>query len=54
VVVDRFTKLVKYILYSTTIDSTELANIIIEYIVLKYRVPDLIVSDRGSMFTSGY
>ena len=54
VVVDRFTKMVRYIPVSTTIDAAELAEVFHSEIVCRYGMPDGIVSDRGSVFTSAF
>ena len=54
VVVDRFSKMVKYLPTKTTIDSPELAELLIDACFSQYGTPKTIVSDRGTTFTSGY
>ena len=54
VVVDQFTKMVRYIPVSTTINAAELAEISHSEIVCRYGMPDGVVSDQGSVFTSAF
>jgi len=54
VIVDRYTKIVKYIPCRKTIDSLELAKIFFKYWVKDQGIPADIVSDRGSVFTSKF
>jgi transposase InsO family protein len=54
VIVDRFTKMAIYIPCNKTCTAEELADIFYEEIICKYGVPQGIVSDRGSVFTSAY
>jgi len=54
VVVDRFTKGAKYYAYSETMTAPELAVVFYKLIVYNYGCPRGIVSDRGTLFTSGY
>ena len=54
VVVDRFTKMVRYLPVTTKIDAAELAEVFHAEIVCRYGMPDGIVSDRGSIFTSDF
>ena len=54
VVVDRFTKMVRYLPTTTTIDAAELAELFYAEIVCRYGTPAGVVSDRGSLFTSAY
>ena len=54
VIVDRFTKMVRYLPTKTTIDAAELAEVFHSEIVCRYGMPDGIVSDRGSVFTSSF
>lgn len=54
VFVDRFTKIVRYIPVTTTIDAAKLAEVFHTEIVCRYGMPDGIVSDRGSLFTSDF
>ncbi len=54
VIVDRLTKMIHYELVKVTIDAPALAEVIIEVVVRHHGLPDLIVSDRGSVFTSKF
>ena len=54
VVVDRFSKMVRYFAVNKTIDAPALAELIYKKIVMFTGTPDDIVSDRGSVFTSEY
>ena len=54
VVVDRYSKMVRFLPCRSTTDAPDLARMIIEDIVSKYGAPRSIVSDRGSTFTSTY
>jgi len=54
VVVDRYTKMVVYIPTTKRCTSVELAKLLIQDIVRRYSVPEGIVTDRGSIFTSEY
>src|SRR5690349_8364126 len=52
VVVDRFTKMAIYIPCKKDIDSPELARLFFERVICQYGIPDHIITDRGSTFTS--
>ena len=54
VVINRFTKYTRYILYRKTINAEALASILIDGIFRDFGLSDSIVLDRGSVFTSGY
>lgn len=54
VIVDRYTKMVRYLPTQKTINAVNLAELFFEEIILRYGCPDGIVSDRGSVFTSGF
>lgn len=54
VIVCRYSKMVRFIPCTKDVDAPELADIICEEIIAKYGVPNSIVSDRGSLFTSSY
>lgn len=54
VVVDRFTKVAKYIPTTKTCTAASLADLFFDEIVSSYGIPNGIVSDRGSVFTSSY
>jgi hypothetical protein len=54
VVVDRYTKVVKYIPCRKTIDAPELAKVFIKHWFKDQGLPESIVSDRGSVFTSKF
>ena len=54
VIVDRLTKMVHYEPVLTTITTPWLAEVIIDVVVRHHGLPDSIVSDRGSDFTSKF
>ena len=54
VVVDRFSKMVRYFPVTKTIDAPALGDLIYNEVVMFTGQPDDIVSDRGSVFTSEY
>jgi hypothetical protein len=54
VVVDRYSKMVRYIACTAEIDAPELENRLIKEIFSLFDPPRSIVSDRGSTFTSKY
>ena len=54
VVVDRYTKMARYIPTQKTIDSAGLAEVIYENVIRLFGVPEGIVTDRGTVFTSAY
>ena len=54
VVVDRYTKMVRYLPTNKTVNAEELAELFFEDIATRYGCPRGIVSDRGSVFTSEF
>ena len=54
VIVDQLTKMVYYESVKVTIDAPGLAEVIIDVVVRHHDLPDSIVSDRGSVFTSKF
>ncbi len=54
VIVDRLTKMVYYKPVKVTIDTLGLAEVILDMVVQHHGLPDSIVSDRGSVFTSKF
>ena len=54
VIVDRLTKMVHYEPVKITINAPGLAKVIINVVVWHHGLPDLIVSDRGSLFSSKF
>jgi hypothetical protein len=54
VVVDRFTKMARYIPVNATIDAAELAEVFMNTIFKDYGTPAGITSDRGPQFTSAF
>jgi hypothetical protein len=54
VIVDRFTKMSIYIACNKTCIAENLADLFFEEIICKYSIPNRIVLDRGSIFTSAY
>ncbi len=52
VIVDRFSKMARYIPVRNTIDAAQLANVLVHKLILRGAVvPSSIVSDRGQQFT---
>ena len=54
VIVDRLTKMVHYEPVKVTIDAPGLAEVILDVVVWHHSLPDSIVSDRDSLFTSKF
>ncbi len=54
VIVDRLTKMVHYVPVKVTIDAPGLAKVITDVVVRHHGVPESIVTDRGSLFTSKF
>lgn len=54
VVVDRYTKMVRYLPSTVECTAADLAELLFQKVFLRYGSPDGIVSDRGSLFTSSY
>ena len=54
VIVDRLTKMVHYQLVKVIINAPGLAEVIIDVMVRHHDLPDLIISDRGAIFTSKF
>ena len=54
VIVDRLTKMAHYVPVKTTLTAEQLAEVLIDVLVRYHGLPDSIVSDRGSLFTSHY
>ena len=54
VVIDRFTKMVRYLPTNKTVTAVDLTEIFFEEIILKFGCPSSIVTDRGSLFTSSF
>jgi hypothetical protein len=54
VVIDRLTKMAHYIPVRKTIDAPTLAGRFVDEVVRLHGSPDIIVSDRGSVFTSKF
>ena len=52
IIVDRLTKMVHYELVKVTIDAPGLAKVIIDVVIWHHGLPDLIVTNRGSLFIS--
>ena len=54
VIIDWFTKMVYNKPVKVTIDAPTLAEIILDVVVWYHSLPDLIITDRGSLFTSKF
>ena len=54
VVVDRYTKAARYLPTTSSINAEELADLFLTEIAYKTGTPRSLVTDRGSLFTSGY
>jgi transposase InsO family protein len=54
VVVDRFTKMSHYIPTRSTMKASDLAEVFLREIIRLHGVPESIVSDRGTLFTSEF
>ena len=54
VIVDWLTKMVYYELVKVTINAPGLVEVILDMVVRHHSLPDSIVSDRGSLFTSKF
>src|SRR5271169_2990284 len=54
VFVDRFTKMCHLVPCNKTTTSPEFAKLFLDYVVRLHGIPDSIVSDRGSIFTSQF
>lgn len=52
VIIDQLTKMVHYELVKIVIDSMRLVEVIINIIIWYHDLPDSIVMDQGSIFTS--
>jgi len=54
IVIDRYIKILRYILTTKIIDSAGLVELIFEEVILKFGVPDRIISNRGSIFINTF
>ncbi len=54
VIVDRLTKMVHNVPVKVTINVPDLAKVIINVVVRHHGIPESIVTDRGSLFTSKF
>jgi hypothetical protein len=54
VIVKRFTKYTKFIPLSETINTPDLAYIVIKAIMSDFGVPDKFITDRDKLFTSKF
>jgi hypothetical protein len=52
VIIDRYSKISRYIATTKRCTSVDLANILRDKVIRYYGVPDRIVTDRGLIFTS--
>ena len=53
-VVDRFTKMAHFIPCTTNADAPDFARMFLDHVVRLHGLPDSLVSDRGSIFTSRF
>ena len=54
VIIDRFLKICKYLPCRKTITTIKLVDLFYNEVILRIGAPDLIISDRGSVFASSY
>ena len=54
VVVDRYTKMVRYLPTTKKINAPELEELLMQEVFLRFGAPEGIVTDRGSVFTSAF
>ena len=54
VIIDWLTRIINYKLVKITIDAPSLAKVIIDVVVWHHGLPDSIVTNRGSLFTSKF
>ena len=54
VIVDQLTKMMHYKSVKVIIDASELAEVIIDIVVWHHGLPDSIMTDKGSFFTSKF
>ena len=54
VIMDRYTKIARYIPYNKIVDTKELVDIIIDKIIYPYSILKGIIIARSSIFTSSY
>ena len=54
VIVDRFTKYATYLPCRKDIDSPELARLFFEHIICKHGMPEHVITDRETQFTSRF
>ena len=54
VIVDRLTKMVHYKSVKITINTSGLAKVIIDVVIRHHGLPDSIITDWGSLFTSKF
>ena len=54
VFVDRFTKMLHLIPCNKTTDAPQFARMFLDHIICLHELPDSLVSDRGSIFTSHF
>ena len=52
IIINYYTKIMHYLPIIIIVNIEELANLFIENVLTKYSILKLIISDRGSLFTS--
>jgi hypothetical protein len=50
IVIDRFSKIARYILTNNNTNIVDIATLFINNIILKFSIPRLVVSNRGLVF----
>jgi hypothetical protein len=54
VIVDRFTKMAHFVACTDTMGASDLADGFLAHVVRAHGLPNSIISDRGSLFTSAF
>jgi len=54
IIINKYIKILRYILITKIIDSAGLVELIFEEIILKFRVPNRIISNKGSIFINTF
>ena len=54
IIVDRYTKIVRYLLAKKDLDAATLAELFFEEIICRYSIFNSIINDRDTIFTSAF